>query len=465
MAKIEELKQYRHIHMIGIGGTSMSGIAIILKSWGFFVTGSDLNESELTDKLIQCGVHVTIGHDLDSLRACDLVVYSAAISKDDIEMKEASQLNKPMMERSIFLGLLTKGFEESICVSGTHGKSTTTSMISVCFMEAGLDPSVQVGAVLKQINGNYRVGNSEYFIVEACEYVGSFLEFFPKTEVILNIDNDHLDFFKNIENIKEAFIKYVELLPEDGKLVLNIDDEYTKDLYKYAKCRTITFALDNSKANFIARNIQFDDNGYPSFDVYHNSAFYKSFKLSVPGIHNVYDALACIATCDSYGIDKEILKEALTKYTGAHRRFELVGTINGATVYDDYGHHPTEVKAVFNAMKEKKFNRSWVIFQPHTYSRTKALLPDFVKALSGFDNVIVTDIYAAREKDTLGISSKDLVNELNKVKKHAKYMSSFDEIAKYIKERVMPNDIVITLGAGTITKLGPKIIEEKQLFK
>ena len=462
MVNLEELKQYKHIHMIGIGGTSMSGIATILKKWGFYVTGSDANPSELVDKLKSNGISVVIGHDLDSLKSANLVVYSAAVSKDDIELLEAKRLNIETMERSTFLGLITKAYRDTISVSGTHGKTTTTSMLSVCFLEAHKDPTIQVGAILKQIDGNYRVGNSEYFILESCEYVESFLKFHPKTEIILNIDNDHLDYFKDLDHIKNAFIKFVKLLPKDGLLVLNADDKNSADLYKHTNAKIVTFGIQNDKSNFIARNITFDNNGFALFDVYRNNSFFKSIKLSVPGMHNVYNALACISTCYEYGIDKEVIKTGLQKYTGAHRRFELVGSTNGAFVYDDYGHHPTEIKAVYDAMKKKKYNRSWVIFQPHTYSRTKNLLNEFSQALSGFDNIIVTDIYAARESDTLGISSQDLVNQINinRVGKKALYMSDFDEIAKYIRDRVMPNDIVLTIGAGTVTNIGPKIVEK-----
>ena len=460
MVNLEELKHYKHIHMLGIGGTSMSGIATILKKWGIYVTGSDANLTEYVIKLKDNGIPVVIGHDLDNLRKADLVVYSAAISTDDIEMLEAKRLNIETMERSTFLGLLTKAYKETICVSGTHGKTSTTSMISSCFLEARKDPTIQVGAILKQIDGNYRVGNSEYFLLESCEYVESFLKFHPKTEIILNIDNDHLDYFQDLEHIKNAFVKFVKLLPNDGLLVVNSDDPNCVDLYKNTNAKIVTFGIKNDKSNFIARNITFDNNGFPLFDVYRNNSFYKSIKLSVPGTHNVYNALACIATCYEYGIDKEIIKSGLLKYTGAHRRFELVGNTNGAYVYDDYGHHPTEIKAVYDAMKKKKYNRSWVIFQPHTYSRTKNLLTDFAQVLSGFDNIIVTDIYAARESNTVGVSSQDLVNQINinRIGKRAIYMSDFDEIAKYIRDRVMPNDIVLTIGAGTVTNIGPKII-------
>ncbi len=460
MANLEELKQYHHIHMIGIGGASMSGIAALLKNWGFIVTGSDLHASELTQKLQSQNIHVVIGHDLENLRKADLVVYTAAISKDDPEFLEAKRLNIATMDRSTFLGLITKAFTDTICISGTHGKTTTTSMIACCFLEAQKDPSVQVGAILKQLNGNYRVGNSNYFVLESCEYVDSFLKFYPKTEIVLNIDNDHLDYFENIDAIKNSFIRFVKLLPNDGLLVLNIDNPHSADLYKYTNAKVVTFGLENSKANFVARNIKFDKNGFPTFDVYRNNSFFKTFQLSVPGVHNVYNALSCIATCYEYGIEKEKIKSALLQYTGAHRRFEYIGTINGATIYDDYGHHPSEIKATFDAMMKKEFNRSWAIFQPHTYSRTKLLLNDFANALGGFNNVIVTDIYAARETNTYGISSRDLVNQINKVQKHAVYISDFDEIAKYIRDRVMPNDIVLTIGAGTVTEIGPMILNK-----
>ena len=460
MTNLDELKQYKHIHMIGIGGTSMSGIATILKKWGFYVTGSDANQSELVDKLIENNIPVIIGHDLENIKRANLVVYSAAIPEDDVEMLEAKRLGIQTMERSTFLGLITKAYKNTICVSGTHGKTTTTSMLSVCFLEAKKDPTIQVGAILKQIGGNYRVGNSDCFILESCEYVESFLKFHPRTEVILNIDNDHLDYFKDLDHIKNAFVKFVKLLPEEGLLVVNADDENCASLYKNTTAKIVTFGINNEKCNFVARNIAYDNNGFPLFDVYRNNTFYKSIKLSVPGLHNVYNALACIATCHEYGIEKETIKTALAKYTGAHRRFELVGETNGAYVYDDYGHHPTEIKAVYDAMRKKKYNRSWVVFQPHTYSRTKNLLADFAQVLSGFDNIIVTDIYAAREKNTLGISSTDLVNQINinRIGKKAIYMSDFNEIAKYIRDRVMPNDIVLTIGAGTVTNIGPMIV-------
>lgn len=460
MPNIDDIKKYKNIHMIGIGGVSMSGIAAILKNWGFTVTGSDWAKSETTDKLNELGIKVTIGHNLEDVANSNIVVYSAAIKEDDPEMIEAKKLNIPTIERADFLGELTRCYKDTICVSGTHGKTTTTSMISLCFLEALKDPSIQVGAYLKQLNGNYKVGNSEHFIIEACEYVESFLKFSPKAEVILNIDNDHLDYFKNFENIKNAFVKYVKLLPNDGILILNADDANCLDLAKYTNVIPITYGIQNKSADFYAKNIIFDNDGFAEFDVYHKDKLLDTMKLSIPGIHNVLNALSCIALCTQYGIKKTAIKSALLKFTGAHRRFELKGKIdNKVSVYDDYGHHPTEILATAKSLSHKKYNHSWVVFQPHTYSRTKNLLEDFANSLLNFDNVIVLDIYAAREKNTYNITSKDLVNHLISIGKDAKYIPDFKECVSYIKNNVKENDIVITLGAGTVTEIGPMLIQ------
>lgn len=461
MANLEELEKYRRIHMIGIGGVSMSGIAEILKHWGFTVTGSDANPSEYVDELTSHGIQVTIGHNTENISNADLVVYTAAIPPEDPELLEAKKLYIPTIERADFLGILTKIFNDTICVSGTHGKTTTTSMISSCFLEGKLDPTIQVGAFFNQIDGNYRLGNSEYFIIEACEYVESFLKFYPKTEIILNIDNDHLDYFKDMEHIILAFKKYVKLLPGNGLLVINGDDPNCQTLSKCTDAKTITFAINNQNANFIARNITFNKNGFPTFDVYYNNAFYKTISLQVAGMHNVLNALACIGVCHMYGLNKEQIKNGLFKFTGAHRRFEYIGEFgNHINVFDDYGHHPTEIRALASAMKNKSFNKSWVIFQPHTYSRTKNLLQDFAKVLTLFDNIIITDIYSAREKNIFNISSKDLVNEIQKLGRKAYYMPDFNEIANFVKTHALNNDLVLTLGAGNVCNIDPLLVEQ-----
>lgn len=459
MANISELKKYKHIHMIGIGGVSMSGIAQIMKHWGFTVTGSDWTQSEVTRKLNLDGIHVVIGHDVNMAAKADVIVYTAAIKQDDPELVKARELGIETIERADFLGKITKAFTDTICISGTHGKTTTTSMVSICFIEGLKDPSIQVGATLKAIDGNYRIGNSEHFIIEACEYVESFLKFYPRAEIILNIDNDHLDYFKNIENINRAFIKYVGLLPEDGLLVVNIDNKYCAELHKYTNAKVVSYGIENEKANFIARNIKFNKNGFPYFDVYYNNSFYASFELSVPGKHNVLNALACIALCHNYGIEKDNIKTALKKYTGAHRRFEYVGTCKGATIYDDYGHHPTEITATALGLKQKQYNKSWVVFQPHTYSRTKEHINEFAESLINFDNIIITDIYAARETNTYGVTSENIVEKIKELGREAIYIPKFEDIVKYLEEKIEKDDIILTLGAGTVTNIGPMLIK------
>ena len=459
MPNIERLKKYKKVHMVGIGGVSMSGIAEILVNFGFQVTGSNNVETETTKKLEKAGIKVSIGHNEKNIVDQDVVVYSAAIKQDNPELVTAKSKNIPIIERADFLGELTRCYKDTITISGTHGKSTTTSMVSLCFLEALKDPSIQVGADIKQLDGNYKVGNSEYFIIEACEYVESFLKFSPKSEIILNIDNDHLDYFKNFENIKNAFIKYVKLLPDDGLLVVNGDDKNALDLIEYTNATSITYGISNKNTDFFAVNIVFDNNGFPEFDVYAKGEFYGRIKLSIPGMHNVLNALACIALCDYYGINLNSIQKALLSFTGANRRFEFKGTVNGANIYDDYGHHPTEIVATAKALMNKKYNKSWVVFQPHTYSRTKNLMDDFAKALLNFDNIIILDIYAAREKNTYGVTSKDLADKICSLGKDALYIPDFNDCVKYLKENLQEDDIVITQGAGTVTEIGPMLLK------
>ncbi len=459
MPNIERLKKYNKIHMVGIGGVSMSGIAEILANWGFKVTGSNNVENENTKKLEEAGIKVFIGHSADNVIGSDVVVYTAAIKDDNIELVTAKANNIPIIERADFLGEITRCYQDTITIAGTHGKSTTTSMVSLCFLEADKDPSIQVGADLSQINGNYKVGNSEHFIIESCEYVESFLKFSPKSEIILNIDNDHLDYFKTFENVKNAFIKYVKLLPDDGILVVNGDDKNCLDLPNYTNAKSLTYGITNKNVDFFAVNIVFDNDGFPEFDVYSHDKFYERIKLHVPGMHNVLNTLGCIALCNEYGLDKESIKNGLSKFTGVGRRFEFKGKVNNASVYDDYGHHPTEIIATAKALMNKKYNESWVVFQPHTYSRTKLLLDDFAKALLNFDNIIVLDIYAARETNTYNISSQDLANRIKELGKDALFIKDFDECVSYLKSHVKENDIIITQGAGTVTEIGGKLVE------
>jgi len=456
---LNDLKKFKHIHLIGIGGISMSAVAESLLNWGFKVTGSDTTASEITDRLVSHGAEVTIGHDLKNPKIADLIVYSAAIKDEDPEIILAKENNVKLVGRGEFVGWLTKLYKQTICVSGTHGKTTTTSMISVCFVEAEKDPTIQVGAILKNINGNYRVGNSEYFILESCEYKANFLKFVPNTEVILNIDNDHLDFYKTFGNVVKAFREFAAIPSESELVVTNADDKNCLNLKEVVRGQFVTFGIDNQNANYIAKNISYDHNGFATFDVYKNKEFFEKLSLSVAGKHNVLNALACTAVCDFYNIDTETISKALKNFTGAERRLEYKGSYNNFSVFDDYGHHPTEILATANAIKNKEYNESWVIFQPHTYSRTKTHLKTFAEVLTNFDHIILVDIYAAREQNTINISSKDLANKIIQNGKQALYMPDFEEVAEYIRENAKPQDLVLTLGAGTITNLGSMIIK------
>ena len=460
MLENETIKKYKHIHMIGIGGTSMSGIAEILLNLGHIVTGSDLYKTSVTENLIKNGINVYYSHNANNIIGADLIVYSAAIKKDNPEIVAAQNQHIPILERSEILGELTEMFSKTIAISGTHGKTTTTSMISLCFLEDNKDPSIQVGAEISNLNSNYRVGNSDYFIIEACEYVESFLKFKPKTEIILNIEEDHLDYYTGINHIKATFTKFINLLPSFGGLaIVNGDDINCLDVSKNAKCKVVTYGINNTKADFTARNITFDNDAFGEFDVYYKNDFYIHIKLCVPGIHNVSNALACIATCHEHKISKEAIELGLYKFTGACRRFQYKGTFNNICIFDDYAHHPTEISATLNVLNNKKFNKSWVIFQPHTYTRVKAFLNDFANSLLASDNIIVTDIYAAREKDPGDISSKDLVNKIHELGKEATYISDFNDIVSFIKQNAKEDDVVLTLGAGTVTNIGPMLLE------
>ena len=383
------------IHLIGIGGISMSGIAEMLKN-NALVSGSDLTKSEITEKLKNDGIEIKIGHHPEMIDKADIVVYTAAIKKDDPELVMAQKLNKKIYERAEFLGLLMTKYKFRLCISGTHGKSTTTGMVSTIFLDAGLNPTISIGAMLPKIKNNYYIGDKDYFILEACEYVDSFLNFFPTQEIILNIDDDHLDYFKNIDNIKNSFTKYLNLLPDSGYAIINLDDSNIKDIIKNTSKKIISYGI-NTEANYKAINLQKNDLGCWSFDIYLNKKFITSINLNINGRHNIYNALAAFALASEFKIDKLVIKKALESYTGVNRRFQYIGKVNGALVYDDYAHHPTEVNATLEAVKNMKYHESWVVFQSHTYSRTIEHLQDFANILAKFDHVIIAKIYPARE--------------------------------------------------------------------
>ena len=448
------------IHFIGIGGISMSGIALILKDLGFKITGSDNNSSANTEMLKNAGIPVFIGENKELVKDADLVVFTQAISEEHEELKEAKKLGKKIMERAKFLGELTKEYKHVLCVSGTHGKSTTTGMVTSCFMLDKKNPTVQIGAIHPILNSNYQVGGKEYFIMESCEYKNSFLNFFPTSEVILNIDDDHLDYFKNIDNIKASFQDFAHLLPVDGNLILNSDDENTMSIKPKKNTNIYTFGI-KKEANLMAKNITYDDLGHPIFDIYYNKEFYLNIHLNILGSHNIYNALATTLLCLIHDVSKEAIKKGLEGYSGVKRRFELLGKYqDNILVYDDYAHHPTEIKATYNAVKNIKCHQNYAIFQSHTYSRTKEHLEEFAEVLKQFDNIIIAPIYPAREINIYNVKESDLVELIKKDNPNVWYIDSFDKIVDFLKEKVTDNDLVITIGAGPVNEVGIKLLKK-----
>lgn len=451
-------KEVKHIYMIGIGGISMSGIAEILKTWGYEVSGSDRIESNQTKYLEEHGINVYIGQKKENITEdIDLVVYTAAINADNPELVEATRLKIPLMERGVFLGEITKLFPKTIGIAGTHGKTTTTSMVSSAFLAANLDPTIQVGAVLDLLNANYRVGKSPYLIIEACEYKDSFLNFHQESAIVLNIDNDHLDYFKNMDNMMRSYQEYVSKLSENGVLVLNIEDERCKNLANYTKATVVT--VGKSNALWTYDNVTYNEEGYPSFDVYYQDKFQKRFSLQVTGEYNILNCLTCIVLCDFYGLSLDTIQNGLSAFSGAARRMEYKGEFHGARVYDDYAHHPTEVRATAKGILMKTFHESWVVFECHSYSRFVTYLKEFTESLSLFDHIIIADIYAARETNSFGAKEDDLVQLLKEKQKDAVHISDYEEIKTYLEKRVLKNDLIITMGAGNITRLAEILVK------
>lgn len=453
------IEKGKHIYMIGIGGISMSGIADILVNMGYVVSGSDRTSSKVTDMLIDSGVKVFIPKCKDNITDdIDFVVYTAAIKEDNEEMVEAKRRGIPMMERGEFLGEITKLYSNTIGIAGTHGKTSTTSMVSLIFIEAGCDPTIQVGSILSNIGGNYRIGKSDTLIIEACEYCDSYLNFKQKSAIVLNIDNDHLDYFKNLDNIKKSFNKYVSGLPSDGFLIINNDDKNSNELKDNTRASVVSYGIIND-SDYMASDINYDIDGCASFDVIHNGEKLGRIELSVSGEHNIYNALSAISLAICYGISFDDIKKGLKKYKGASRRLEYKGKFKGASVYDDYGHHPTEIMATSKAIHKKKYRESWVIFEAHTYARAYKHKEEFAKALKDFDHIIVTDIYAAREENIYGITEDDIVREIKKYGKEAFHISSYDDIKLYLSQYVHEGDLILTLGAGNVTKMADLLVK------
>ncbi len=447
MLNLKKLTKNSHVHFIGIGGISMSALAHILLSKGIKVSGSDWTETDITKILRNDGAEITIGPNCpENIKNPDLVVYTAAVAADNPELCEARNKGIETLERADFLGEMMLDFNMPISISGTHGKTTTTSMLSCVLLEADEDPTILVGGVLNTIGGNYRIGKDKFLIFEGCEYVDSFLKFNPYAALILNIEEDHLDYFSGIEQIKSSFNKFMLKIPENGYVVVNSDDENVMNSLKNVKCEIIKYGANG---DYSYKNVSYDENGCGIFDVCKDGKILAKLHLSVGGKHNVSNATAVFASAHKMGIDIKKIVKGIESFGGTKRRFEYKGTVNGAKVYDDYAHHPTEILATYDTASKMKHNKIWVVFQPHTYTRTKALLNDFVDVLTKYDNVILTDIYAAREKNTIGISSHAISDKI----KNARYIPDFAEIAEHLKANVKPNDIILTMGAGTITDL------------
>lgn len=455
-----DFEKMNKIHFIGIGGISMSALARLVMAKGIGVSGSDRQISDITRQLEKAGACIIYEQTGKNITEdIDMVVYTAAISKDNEELKTAVEKNIPVMVRADFLGLLMKEYKTSVCVAGTHGKTTTTSMLAHILMEGEKDPTVLVGGILDSIGGNLRIGHSENFVTEACEYTNSFLSFFPTTAIVLNVSEDHLDFFKDIDDIRYSFRKFLELVPDDGLVILNGDIQEPEYFTEGLSCKVITIGKDAEKNNVSAAAITMDDKACCSYDLIINGEKKGHISLRVTGEHNVYNSLAAIAAALEMGVSVEAAAAGLKSYGGTERRFEYKGEFNGVTVVDDYAHHPDEIKATLDTATHYPHKDIWVVFQPHTYSRTKTFLKEFGETLSKADHVVLAEIYAAREKDTLGISSKDVADCVAEHGTDVHYFRTFGEIENFLKNNCTQGDLLITMGAGDIVNIGNDLLK------
>lgn len=446
-------------HFIGIGGISMSGLAMILMQSGFPVSGSDVKRSELTDKLEAAGIPVTIGQRAENITDdIKVTVYTAAVHAGNPEFDEAVRRGGPLLSRAELLGQIMRNYKASIAVAGTHGKTTTTSMAAEILLAGGLDPTVSLGGMLDTIGGNLRLGTQDIFLAEACEYTNSFHNFYPDIAVILNIREDHLDFFKNLENIRASFLRFAQNVPEDGMLIIDSSIDDFEQLMAPVACRICTVGR-RPEDDYRAADVTYDEDGRASFTVLEKATGESwPMSLSVPGVHNVGNALAAIAVGRRMGLPMEAIARGLKHFGGTHRRFEKKGVLGNIKIIDDYAHHPDEIRATLETARVCGPDRVICIFQPHTYSRTKRLFDGFVEALSLADVVVLADIYAARESDTLGVSSKQLADRLREKGKEAYYFPTFDEILNFLLENSINGDMLITMGAGDIDIVADKLL-------
>ncbi|WP_295720229.1 UDP-N-acetylmuramate--L-alanine ligase [uncultured Oscillibacter sp.] len=450
----EYLVPGKRVHLVGIGGVSMCPLAEVLRGMGLQVQGSDMTESDTVRHLRSLGIPVSIGHNADNLGDCEFVVRTAAVHDSNPEIAGAVARGIPVYERAQAWGAIMQHYPNALCVAGTHGKTTTTSMCTHIFMAAQADPTVMIGGTLPLLHSGYRVGHGDTIILESCEYCNSFLSFFPTVAVILNVEPDHLDFFKDLNDIEHSFHKFAQLVPPAGHVIVNADNQGAMDSVQGLEHPIITFGLERP-ADCTASNLHEED-GLPVFDVLIHGQFYAHVTLHVYGRHNVLNALAAAAAAHALGLPGSAVEEGLAAFTGAGRRFEHKGTYHGAEVYDDYAHHPDELHALLTTAKELPHQRLIVAFQPHTYSRTAKLFDRFVEELKIPDVVILAEIYAAREQNTLGISSSDLCRNIP----GAIYCTTLDKVAEELRKIAQPGDLIFTVGAGDIYRAGDKLLEE-----
>lgn len=441
----ESLKQYHKLHFVGIGGSGMFPLVQILSAQGHRITGSDNNPGDTIDSERNMGIPVHIGHDAKNIGDADAVVYSAAIMQDNAELAEARRRGIVLIERSEMLGLLTRRYSNCICISGTHGKTTTTSMATLLLLAAGMDPSAVIGGKLEAIGGSGRAGQSDVMVVEACEFVDTFLHLSPDIAVMLNIDADHLDYFKTLENIICSFHRFGELTSR--VVIYNADDANCRKAVEGLSQKLVTFGADES-SDYYPKNVVWSDGSHCTFDLFHRGRMLSPLKLSVPGSHNLLNAVAACAAALEAGAPPDALARGLASFTGAHRRFEILGQIGGVTVADDYAHHPAELAATLKAAQALNYRSVWAVFQPFTFSRTALLLDDFAKALPIADHVVISAIMGGREINTYGVSAADLAEKIP----GSVQLDTFEEISRYVLDNAQPGDLVITLGCGDVYK-------------
>ncbi len=451
----------KHIHMIGIGGSSMSGLAQMLKEKGYRVTGSDNLETYTTRHLRETGIPVTIGHQAENVHGADMVVYTIAILPDNAERVEVARLNLPNIERATLLGQLMEGYGVAIGVCGAHGKTSTTSMLSQVLMETGLDPSIHIGGSLDFIGGSTRIGKSDIFLAEACEFNASFLNLRPTVAVVLNIDADHLDYYRDIGHIQETFGEFLALLPKDGIAIGNGDDARVRELFSQLKCKTETFGFGKDN-DWQPGHLREDETGHCSFDLQLRGKSLGHVDLKVAGSFHVLNALASLACAHCQGADMERACAAMSHFEGVHRRFELTSTIEGVKLYHDYGHNPAEMRNILSVAAKQPRNRLWAVMQPHTYSRVKRLFDDYLTCTEAADITLVTDIYAAREKDPGDIKAQQIVEGMKAHGVNAVHTPTFADTEKYLREHWQPGDLVLTLGCGNINQLNDQMWEHEQ---